>query len=178
MIGFEEIREKALSCGFTAAAPLNIDTICLRKEARDACAQDKCHSYGRNWACPPACGTLEECDAKIRRYSRGILLQTTGEVDTMDYEAFIDLMQKHADSGKAFAEYAREALPGCLVLSAGGCARCKKCTYPDEPCRFPESLTYPMEGLGMIVSDVCKANDLPYYYGKGTLTYTGCVLFD
>ena len=35
-----------------------------------------------------------------------------------------------------------------------------------------------MEGLGMIVSDVCKANGMKYYYGPGTLTYTGCVLTD
>ena len=30
----------------------------------------------------------------------------------------------------------------------------------------------------MIVSDVCKANNMKYYYGAGTLTYTGCILTD
>ena len=30
----------------------------------------------------------------------------------------------------------------------------------------------------MIVSDVCKNNGLKYYYGPGTLTYTGCVLLE
>jgi hypothetical protein len=35
-----------------------------------------------------------------------------------------------------------------------------------------------MEALGMIVSDVCKDNNLPYYYGPNTLTYVGCVLIE
>jgi hypothetical protein len=34
-----------------------------------------------------------------------------------------------------------------------------------------------MEAYGMIVSDVCKANGIPYYYGPNTLTYCACVLF-
>jgi hypothetical protein len=33
-----------------------------------------------------------------------------------------------------------------------------------------------MEAMGMVVSDVCRANNLPYYYGPNTLTYVGCVL--
>jgi predicted metal-binding protein len=55
---------------------------------------------------------------------------------------------------------------------------CKTCTYPDAPCRFPEKMSASMEALGMVVSDVCKDNNLPYYYGAGTLTFVGCVLLE
>ena len=34
------------------------------------------------------------------------------------------------------------------------------------------------EAYGMVVSEVCKKNDIPYYYGPGTLTYVGCVLVE
>ncbi|MDR0628659.1 MAG: DUF2284 domain-containing protein [Treponema sp.] len=37
---------------------------------RDVCAVNKCMAYGTNWSCPPACGTLEECEARIRRSFR------------------------------------------------------------------------------------------------------------
>jgi len=30
----------------------------------------------------------------------------------------------------------------------------------------------------MLVSEVCQKNDIPYYYGPGTLTYVGCVLVE
>ena len=33
-----------------------------------------------------------------------------------------------------------------------------------------------MEGYGLLISDVCKDNNIDYYYGKGTITYTGMFL--
>jgi hypothetical protein len=30
----------------------------------------------------------------------------------------------------------------------------------------------------MIVSDICQANGMEYYRGKGTLTFTGCFLLE
>ena len=63
-----------------------------------------------------------------------------------------------------------------LGISAGSCKRCKDCTYPDKPCRFPELRTSSMEAYGMLVLEVCKANDLQYYYGPTTITYSSCFL--
>ncbi len=65
-----------------------------------------------------------------------------------------------------------------MIIGTGACTRCEKCTYPDKPCRFPDKMTSSMEALGMVVSDVCRDNGIPYYYGQGTITYVGCVLID
>ena len=178
MVDLEYWKAKALACGFSHVGELDVDTIELRKEARDACAENKCRNYGKNWSCPPGCGTLEECDAMIRRYKRGLLVQTTGEIDSMDFDGFMELGKNHGTAFRKFAELVRAELPGAMIIGASACRSCKQCTYPDAPCRFPEKLSHPMEGLGMIVSDVCKANGVKYYYGPGTLTYTGCVLTD
>ncbi|MBE6038834.1 MAG: DUF2284 domain-containing protein, partial [Anaerofustis stercorihominis] len=104
--------------------------------------------------------------------------QTTGEVDTMDYEQIMELAQAHKEHFKEFSKYARKEFPGAMICGDSACRTCKECTYPDEPCRFPELLSHPMEGLGMIVSDVCLKNNIKYYYGPGTLTYVGCILLD
>lgn len=64
-----------------------------------------------------------------------------------------------------------------LPLSSGGCHICKKCTYPDAPCRFPEKAFPSMEACGLVVNDVCKASGVPYNYGPRTMTFTGCVLY-
>jgi len=37
-------------------------------------------------------------------------------------------------------------------------------------------MTSSMEAMGLLVSEVCEAAGLPYYYGPNTLTYTGAVL--
>ena len=91
MINIEEVKAKALECGFTTVAEMDVDTIELNPAARDACAENKCRSYGKNWSCPPGCGTLDECSEMIHKYKRGLILQTTGEVDTMDFEEIMEL---------------------------------------------------------------------------------------
>ena len=66
----------------------------------------------------------------------------------------------------------------CWPMTAGTCTRCKQCTYPDAPCRFPNKLFPSMEACGLVVSKVCSDAGVPYYYGSQKLAYTGCVLYN
>jgi predicted metal-binding protein len=175
----EEAKKLAADCGFSHFADMAVDTIQMRTEVRDACVENKCGQYGKSWACPPACGTLDECAAMVRNYRRGVILQTTGELeDEFDGEGTMEAAMQHGKRLEEFGDQIRALYPTALLIGAGGCRRCKECTYPDKPCRFPEKRTSSMEALGMVVSDVCKDNNLPYYYGKSTITYTSCVLLD
>ena len=72
---------RALELGFTHGAVLDISTLNPRQDVRDMCAADQCGAYGKNWTCPPHCGSLEACGEKIRGYRRGILLQTVGKTE-------------------------------------------------------------------------------------------------
>ena len=176
MVDLEYWKEKALECGFSHVGELDVDTIELRKEARDACAENKCHNYGKNWSCPPGCGTLEECDAKIRKFKRGLLVQTTGEIDSLDFDGFMELGKNHGEAMKKFAELVRRELPGTMVMGASACMGCKTCTYPDAPCRFPEQLYPSIEGYGFLVSELAKQAGIPYTGKPTELRYFGAVL--
>ena len=90
----------------------------------------------------------------------------------------IDAERQHKESFLKMNTLLREQHADVLALGAGCCTLCKKCTYPDEPCRFPDKQISSMEAYGLVVLEVCKANNLPYYYGKCTISYTGCFLFD
>ena len=174
----DELIADALDCGLSHVGPLDVSTIVIHKEARDACAENKCGRYGTNWSCPPGCGTLEECERLIRRYSRGVIVQTTGEIDVFDYDTYLEVGKRHHELFSRFARTVRKKAPDALLCGGSSCSGCSECTYPDAPCRFPERLSYPMEGLGMMVYEVCRDNGLKYNYGNGTLTYIGCVLVD
>ena len=63
-----------------------------------------------------------------------------------------------------------------LLIGVGCCTQCSACTYPDKPCRSPEKQIISMEAYGMVVSDVCRANNLKYYYGPQSISYTSCIL--
>ena len=147
----EELKKLALEEGFSNAGQLNLKALVFMPEVRQMCSADKCHAYGRNWRCPPACGTLEESAALAAQYSFGMIVQTVGHMeDEYDYET--------------------------LGMGAGTCRRCKSCTYPDAPCRFPEDSYSSMEAYGLWVSKVCELSGIPYNYGKNTIAYTSCFL--
>jgi len=174
----EVLCKRALEIGFDQAKPLRIETLRPMEAVRDMCAADKCHAYGKNWTCPPACGTLEDCESRMKNYQDGILLQTIGFLRrAIDSRTTIETGVRHMKNFYAFAQQVREICPDALCLGAGGCRVCEVCAYP-EPCRFPEKALSSMEGYGLFVTQVCKENDLPYHYGDKTITYTACVLFN
>lgn len=169
--------EKAKEMGFDTAVPLDPGILTAREDVRAMCAADKCGAYGKNWTCPPACGTVEECQNRMRQYRRGILLQSVGHMTkTLDSKCYRETERRHLQNFHAFAEEIRKEYPGALCLGAGGCRICKQCAYP-EPCRFPEKAVSSMEGYGLFVTQVCRDAGVPYYYGEKTITYTACVLY-
>lgn len=169
--------DKALELGFTNAAELNVDTLRPAQSVRDMCAQDQCRAYGKNWTCPPHCGTLDQCEAQIRHFSRGILLQTVGKMEkTIDTRAYHLTEQRHLEQFHSFCKQVRQQHPDALCLGTGGCRICAECAYP-KPCRFPEKACSSMEGYGLFVTQVCRDNGVKYNHGEKTVTYTACVLF-
>ncbi len=104
MKDFNGIKQLAFSCGFSHAGDLDVNTIILREEVRAACAENKCHSYGVNWSCPPGCGTLKEWEERIRKYKHGLILQLTGELeDEFDGEKMMELAQTFAETFNEFS---------------------------------------------------------------------------
>lgn len=167
----------AAKCGFSHFGPVNVSKLELLDEVRDMCAADKCRAYGRSWVCPPACGTIAEIREKVREYTSGILVQTTGEMeDEFDVEAMMETDKLHKERFMKFVEQMRRTGKKTMPMAAGTCRICEKCAYP-EPCRFPDRAIPSMEACGIFVSKICEDSGIGYYYGKNTITYTSCVLF-
>ena len=169
--------EQANALGFDVAVALAPQTLVAREDVRAMCAEDKCGAYNKNWTCPPAIGTVEACQSKMRQYKRGILLQTIGHTrKAVDAKCYRETEQRHRENFYALTEAIRNAHPDALCLGAGGCRVCKQCAYP-EPCRFPEKAVSSMEGYGLFVTQVCRDAGIAYHHGDKTITYTACILF-
>ena len=167
---------KAIALGFTNAVPLEPATLQPRQDVRDMCASDKCRAYGKNWTCPPHCGTLHRCEAELHSFSHGILLQTVGKLEkAIDTKAYRRTERQHLQQFHALAEALRKRDPAALCLGSGGCRICTECAYP-APCRFPEKACSSMEGYGLFVTQVCRDNGCQYHYGEKTVTNTACIL--
>lgn len=169
----ESLLSLARDMGFSQAAPLDLSTLTLKQEVRDMCVDNTCGQYGKRWSCPPGCGTLDECRERISHFTHGVLVQTVGEIeDSFDFEAMQEIEARHKETMTRM----RGALPDALALGAGCCTVCAQCTYPDQPCRFPEQQISSMEAYGILVLEVCKANGLTYFYGSDKMAYTSCFL--
>lgn len=164
---------------FTHVAPVDLSAAVPLDEVRDMCRADRCGCFGKNWACPPHCDTVEQAARRLSQYHAGLLVQTTGALaDQFDYDGMTALSRLHRKRFLNFARQARLVSPGCLPLSAGPCTLCARCTCPDRPCRHPKQRLSSMEAYGLFVSDVCVRSGLSYNYGPNTLTYTACVFYN
>lgn len=176
-MNYEALAKLAEDSGFTSWAPLDAKTLTLKQEVRDMCAVNTCGRYEKCWSCPPGCGTLEDCAAQIKRFEGGILVQTRGDIeDSFDFEAIGEIGEAHKENFERMYDAIRREDAEVLALGAGSCTRCRECTYPDQPCRFPDKMVSSMEAYGLVVLEVCKANDLKYYYGSDKMAYTSCFL--
>lgn len=76
----------ALENGFTGAVVTPTGTLTVVPMYRKYCEENLCGCYGKNPACPPASGTVEEMKARFLAFENALVLQTTVSPD--DSELF------------------------------------------------------------------------------------------
>lgn len=175
------VSDLAKSAGFECIGKLSATLLEANPDVRAMCAADRCRSFEKNWACPPACGTLEDYAKAFPTFTECIVMQTVFTLeDEFDIEGMQEAESLHKKRFDSFVRTAKlsldEAALPSLALAAGACTRCPQCTYPREPCRFPHEAHASMEAAGLLVSATCEAAGIPYYHGKGTIAYTSCLL--
>ena len=62
-------------------------------------------------------------------------------------------------------------------LGAGACTMCKKCTYPDAPCRFPNRMYPCVESHGINVIPLFEALEIPFISGENIVTWVSLLFF-
>lgn len=176
----ELLRLAEATFAFTRVVPLNPADLRLRPEVRSWCAPDKCIRCDKTWTCPPACGSLDELEPKIRRFARGLLLVHEAKIrDMRDYPGMQDAGQTHKRAVLDFYATLLGTYPAAVALSAGSCSFCADCTYPDAPCRFPDFAFPSMEACGLLVSEVLAQHGLEFYTGnENKMSFVSCLLVD
>lgn len=176
-----EIERIIAEQGFESMGTGSAADLAVREEVRAMCAADKCHVYGRSWACPPACGSIEEYQAQMDEFDTYTVVQTVAQLeDEFDAEGMMEASALQQKRFLGLVEALDEAglSAQTMVLSSGTCTLCKSCTYPDAPCRFPDKRLVSMEAAGLVVSESCSLAGVPYNHGPNTIAYSSCVLYN
>jgi len=153
--------------------------IIFSKEVRDLCEGNCCGMYNKSWACPPAVGSIEVCIEKCHAYDKAMLFTTATEVaSSFDMKGWMRARVEHEALTDQVADVFRRYDENALILSTEGCTVCKKCTYPDAPCRFPDRMYPATESFAIMVMQMAPALKVKYNNGVNTVTYFSLILFN
>ncbi len=172
------VRKEILACGFQEAGVIPVEDLTFHEEVRKICEGNQCRSYGTSWACPPAVGTVEECRDRVQTFrylhlfSRIYIIE-----DFLDIEGMRSSMKDFKNAAWNLDKKLKGQLGRMMILSNESCGRCKDCTFPDEPCRFPDDLHHSIEGYGFYVNELAGQAGIRYTNGPGTVTFFGAVLY-
>lgn len=93
----------------------------------------ECERYGSTWACPPAVGTLEECEAKIKSYPEAVFFSSVAEVsDLFNMEEMLSTRHAHEELTTKVGEYLKGEGYETFILSTESCDICETCAYKEE----------------------------------------------
>ena len=141
--------------------------------------EHECPMYGKSWACPPAVGTVEECQKKCLRYENALLISTIVEVsDIANIDETLATRPDHEAITNQVRDLFRQQGIDPYILSTESCAECERCACLDgEACRFPERMHPCVESHGINVLPTIEDLGLAFQYGENVVTWFSILLY-
>ena len=158
-----QLEEEILQYPLLQFAYLKTENIAFLQRVRQVCLQE-CPRYGTSWSCPPAVGTVEECERRCRAFTDCFVFSTIAEVnDITNMEETLATRLEHEKITDAVADiFRRHYGSHILVLSTESCDICEKCAYPDAPCRHPERMHPCVESHAILVTDLAEQGGMEF----------------
>lgn len=144
---------------------------------RLVCETD-CARCGTSWACPPAVGSVEECQAHCLSYPHALLITTMSEVEDIgDLAGTLETRRDHEEVTRQVRDLLQSQGAETYPLSTESCAICETCAYPDGPCRCPDRMFPCLESHGILIIDTAEKFDIPFQAGGNIVTWFSLVLY-
>ncbi|WP_373214926.1 DUF2284 domain-containing protein [Ruminococcus sp. 5_1_39BFAA] len=139
----------------------------------------ECERYGTTWACPPAVGSLEECEKKIKSYPDGVFFSSVAEVsDLLNMEEMLSTRHAHEQITTEIGKFLEEQGFSIYILSTESCDICERCAYLDgKPCRHPERMHPCLESHGVVAHELVESGEMEYNLGGNTILWFSLILF-
>lgn len=134
----------------------------ITDEIRSYCEQNLCGQYGKNWACPPYVPSVDICRGIVGRYQNMILFRTTfPRKDVFDLMEMYSAAKEHQRlTSKVRGEFSSIFEGKFLILGAGGCGNCEKCSCPDGSCVDPKRKINSIESYAIDLDSFLLENNI------------------
>ncbi len=142
--------------------------------------QHECPMFDKTWACPPAVGSVADCQKKCLGYDSCLMIGTITETDDItNIEATLATRPEHEAITNQVRELLWEQGVTPYILSTEACAVCERCAYLDGlPCRMPGRMHPCVESHGINLIPTLEENGLPFQYGENVVTWYSLLFFN
>ena len=169
----EEIIALAKKEGFTNVAVILAKQLVFDPELRKYCEENVCGNYGKNYSCPPDCGTPEEMRERTAGYRDAWIFQTIENVGSWEnHQRIVEVRAEHNRRSRTLIRQLRERKLDGLAMLAGPCGACETCAgFEGKPCRYPDQVSSCISAYCMKAEQMASDAGLPYWCGDGILAY-------
>ena len=142
--------------------------------------QHECPMYGKSWACPPAVGTVPECEGKCRHYKNCLMISTICEVsDISNIDETLATRPEHEAVTNQVRDLFRALGVEPYVLSTEACAECDRCAFLDgKACRYPDRMHPCVESHGINILSLLEELGLSFQYGENVVTWFSLLFYN
>lgn len=157
---------------------ISTQNIGVRERVRTIC-REECQRYNSTWACPPAVGSLKECQERILSYPRGIFFSSVAEVsDILNMDEMLSTRHIHENLTGELEKYLKGEGFETHALSTESCDICESCAWSEgKPCRFPDRMHPCLESYGVVVSEIVEDEAMEYNLGGNTILWFSLILY-
>ena len=153
-------------------------SVATMKKCRELCAQNLCGAYGKTWGCPPGAGTEEECFRALGDFTNAaILIKEFDKIDMKDHDLLKRLGGAHQDACRKFCNELRKDGCKAIAMTDGGCRYCGVCSYPDDPCRFPDQRVPSIAAYGIMMDEYMSSQNIDFRFRNDGMTLYGLILY-
>ncbi len=177
-MSMEVIQEKLLEYPILETAVLPVEEVSFSERVRKVCEME-CPRYGSSWSCPPAVGTVPECEKACRRFDRCFIFSSIAEVnDITNMSETLPTRMAHEEITRAVRDLFKEEFGEVLVLSTESCDLCEKCSYPNGPCRQKDKMFPCVESYGILVTELAEKGGMSFANGANVVTWFSVIFYN
>ncbi|MGI6094369.1 MAG: DUF2284 domain-containing protein [Lachnospiraceae bacterium] len=139
--------------------------------------QNECERYNSTWACPPAVGSVTECEKKCKAYKKAVFFSTVAEIsDITDMQEMLKTRMGHEKIVTELENFLKKHDVDCLALSSDSCDICETCAWPNGPCRHLDQMHPCIESHGIVVTELAEKFHMEYMLSMQEILWFG-ILF-
>ena len=155
----------------------DVGKIRFTDRVRHVC-ETECPQYNTSWSCPPAVGSVSECEQRCRKFRHCFVFSTVAEVnDTARMEETLPTRMVHEEITAKAADAFKQHYGEVLVLSTESCELCPECSWPASPCIHPDRMFPCVESYGILVTDLAEQCGMEYQNGLNAVTWFSVIFY-